>query len=113
MLNQKSKWNLLRDFQRPLHLVHRFYQTRTVDRRQVNGRRSGAAPLVVGIKWRVHRMQRHAAAAKPLGNFFYVRFAVGVVDMLPGGKNLDGLYAAASQAIQNARMEPLFYIQIG
>ena len=59
VLHQKTKRNLLRDFQRPLHLVHRLNPSRAVRGRDVDRRRSGASPFVIGIERRVHGIQRN------------------------------------------------------
>ena len=61
----------------------------------------------------MHGIQRNAAAAEPVGNFLDVRLAVGVVEMLARGENLNRLHPAARQPIQNAGMQPLFDEQVG
>jgi len=58
-------------------------------------------------------MQRNPAAIEPFGDFLDVLLAVGIIDMLPRGKDFDRLHSAAGQSIQNARMQPLFHEQIG
>ncbi len=113
MLHQKAKRNLLRDLQGPFHLIHRLDQPRAVRRRQVYGRRSRPAPLVIGIERRVHGIQRNATPTKPLGDLFHVSLAIGIVEMLTRCENLDRLHSAASQPIQDSRMQPLLDVQIG
>ena len=61
MLDQEAKRNLLGDFQRALDFVHGFDAAGAVGRCDVDGRRAGASPLVVGVQRRVHRVQRNAA----------------------------------------------------
>jgi hypothetical protein len=39
-----------------------------------------------------------------------VLLAVGIVDMLASGENLDRLHTAAGEAIEDARMQALFYV---
>ncbi len=65
-----------------------------------NAASAGASPFVVGVKGRVQRIERDAAGAKPIRNFFYMLLAVGVIQVLAGGKNFDRLRAAAHQTIQ-------------
>ena len=109
MLHQKAERNLLGDFESALDLVHGIDASGAVGGSNVDRRRAGASPLVVGIKRRVDGIQRNAAAVEPVGNFLDVRLAVGIVDVLPCGENLDGLHTAARQPVQNARMQPLFH----
>src|ERR1700722_3966393 len=107
VLNKKAERNLFGDFQRAFDLVHGFHSMSAVGRGDVYWWRAGASPLVVGIERRMHGMQRHAASVKPLGNLFYVRVAVRIVEVLPRGKNLARLHAAAQKPVQNARMQTL------
>ena len=60
----------------------------------------------------MHRMQRNAAGSEPVGNFAHMLLAVGVIQMLARAKNLDGLRAAAHQFVQQARMQPLFHVNV-
>src|SRR5882724_11516791 len=95
MLYQKPEWNLLRDFERPLDFIHCLDSCSAINRGYVDWRRPGAAPLVVGIQWRVHRVKRNAAALEPVRDFAHMRLAVGIVEMLTRGKNFHRLHAAA------------------
>ena len=113
MLYQKTKRNLLRDLQGTLDLIHRLNATRTVSRGNVHRRRSRASPLIVGIQRRVHRVQRHPTPPEPLGNFFNVSLAVGIVQMLPRRENLDRLHTTADQSIQDPWVQPLLHVDIG
>ena len=54
MLHQKTKRNLLSDFERALDLVHGFDAGSTVGGRYVDGRRACTSPLVIGIQRGVH-----------------------------------------------------------
>src|SRR5690242_18171343 len=72
----------------------------------------GAAKLIVGEHRRVHGIQRHAAGTEPIGNLTHVLFAVGIVEMLACRKNFNRPSAAAHQAVQQARMETLFEIDV-
>src|SRR5262245_55133868 len=107
MLNQKPERNLLGDLQRALDLVHGLDATGAIRGSDVERRSSGASPLIVGEKRRVHGVQRNAAAAKPLGNLLDVGFAVGVVEMLARCKNLDRLHTGARESVEDARMQAL------
>ncbi len=60
----------------------------------------------------MHGIERYPAAAEPVGDFLDVRLAVGVVEMLSRGENLDRLHPAARQSVQNARMQAFFYEQV-
>src|SRR5579862_4542251 len=57
-------------------------------------------------------MQRNAAIAKPFGDLPDVLLAVGVVDVLAGGKNLNRLGAATRESVEQAGMQPLLHINI-
>ena len=50
--------------------------------------------------------------AKPVGNLLDVRFAVGIVEVLAGGEDLDRLHTVADESVQNAGMQPLFDEQV-
>src|SRR6202021_3399834 len=113
MLHQEPEWNLVGNFKGALDLVHGLDARGPGDRCQVDRRRAGTAPFIVGVERRVDRVEWNAAAAKPVGNLFDVSLAVGIVDMLARGKNLDRLHPAARQSVENAGMQPLFYEQIG
>ena len=76
MLHQKTKWNLFGNFEGALDFVHGVDAGGTVGRCDVDRRRPGASPLVVGVERRVNRMERNPAAAEPVGNF---------LDVLPCG----------------------------
>ncbi len=112
MLHQETERNLLGNFKGALDLVHGVDARCAVGGGNVDRRRPCPSPLVVRVQRRMHRIERYPAAAEPVSNFFHVRFAIGVVKVLPRRENLDRLHSAASQPIQNPRMQPLFREQI-
>src|SRR5579864_1706940 len=57
-------------------------------------------------------MQWNTAGAEPIGDFANVLFAVGVVQVLPRPENLNRLGPTLDQFIQQAGMQPLFYIHV-
>ena len=61
----------------------------------------------------MNRVQRNAAGAKPIGNLFYVRFAIGVIEVLAGGEDLHCLHTVTDEPVENAGMQPLFHQQVG
>ncbi len=109
VLHQKTERNLFGDFERALDLIHGLDAAGAVGGRDVDGRSTGASPFVIGIERRVDRIQRNPACSKPVRDFPHVLLAVGIVEMLPRRKNLDRLRTAASQPVQHAGMQPLFY----
>ena len=109
MLHQKTERNLLGNFEGALDLVHGIDARGAVGGSDVHRRRTRPAPLVIGVERRVDGVERNPAAAEPVGNFFHVRLAVGVIEMLTRRENLDRLHPAASQPIQDAGMQPLFH----
>ena len=113
MLHQEAKRNLLGDFEGALDFVHGLDAAGAVGGGNVHRRRAGASPFVVGVQRRVHRVQRDAAGPEPVGDLADVLLAVGVVEMLAGGENLDRLRAAAHQAVQQAGMQALFDVHVG
>jgi hypothetical protein len=58
-------------------------------------------------------MEWNSAATKPLCDFLHVGLAVGVIEVLARGKNLDGLHATAHKSVQNTGMKPFLDEQIG
>ena len=112
MLHQKAERNLFGDFQSALDLVHGLDAARAIGRGNVDGRRAGASPLVIGIQGRVHGIERNAGGAEPVGNFADVLLAIGVVEVLAGSKDFDGLGSGLDELVEQARMEPFFYIDV-
>src|SRR5450432_2932187 len=110
VLNQKAKWNVFGEFDGAFDFVHGFDAASAVDGRDVQRWSAGASPLVIGVERRVDRVERHAAGTEPIGDFLHMLFAIGVVKMLAGGENFDRLRAAAYQAVQQAGMQSLFYV---
>ena len=84
-----------------------------IDGSDVHRWRTRASPFVVGIKRRVHRVQRNACGFEPVRDFANVLLAVGVVEMLARGKNLDRLGSRFHQLIEQAGMQPFLHIDVG
>src|SRR5690242_11250778 len=87
MLNEKSERNLLGNLERALALIHSFDSGSAVGGTDVERRCACTPPLVIGVKRRMNRIQRNAAAAEPFGNLFDMRLAVGIVHVLAGGED--------------------------
>ena len=112
MLHEKAKGNLLGDFKGALDFVHGIDAAGTIGRGDVDRRRTGAPPVVVGIQRGVHRVQGNAGGAEPVGNFTDMLLAVGVVEVLAGGEDFDGLGSRLDQFVEQARMEAFFDIDV-
>ncbi len=113
VLNQKPERNLLCDFKSTFDLVHGFDTAGSIRRCNIDRRRPGTTPFVVSIERRMNGVQRNSAAPEPVGNFLHMGLAVGVVEVLACGKNLDRLNTRARNPVENARMKPLFYEKVG
>src|SRR5450432_4451978 len=113
MLHQKTKRDLFGDFNGALDLVHGVDASSPISGGDVDRRAAGASPIVIGVQGGVDRVQGNASGFEPVGNFADVLLAVGVVEMLARGKNLNQLGSRLDQLIEQARMEPFFYINVG
>src|ERR1700746_1588591 len=102
MLYQEAKRNLLGDFESPLDFIHGFDASCAIGGSHVDRRSAGAPELVVPKQGSVHGVQGNPAGAKPVGDLAHVMLAVGVVEMLAGGEDLDGLGPAAFETVQQA-----------
>jgi len=60
VLDQKAEWDLLRHFDYPLDLIHRFDPQLTVQARDIQWRSAVTSPLVIGEHGRMHRKEVHA-----------------------------------------------------
>ena len=58
-------------------------------------------------------MERHAAGTEPIGNFTDVLFPVRIIKMLARGEDFNGLRTPADEAIEQAGMKTLFYVDVG
>src|SRR5208282_1829967 len=109
---QKPEWNMLGDFEGAFNLVHGVDAVGPVGGRDVDGRRAGASPLVVGVQRRVHGVQGNAGGAEPIGDFAHMLLAVGVVEMLAGSEDFDRLGPGLDELVEQARMEPFLYVDV-
>ena len=112
VLDQKAERNVLRDFEGALDFVHGLDAAGAVGGGNVHGRRAGASPFVVGVQRRVDGIQRNAGGAEPVGDFANMLLAIGVVEVLAGGEDFDRLGSGLDEFVEQARMEPLFYIDV-
>src|SRR6266496_744679 len=113
VLNEKTKWNLLRQLDCTLDLIHGFDPRRPVCRCNIDWCSAGPPPLVIGVQRRVNRIKWNPAGPKPLGNLADVLLAICVIEVLARPENLDCLRTTTDQLVQQARMEPLFDVDIG
>ncbi len=60
----------------------------------------------------MHRVQGNAVRLEPVGDFTDVLFAIGVVEVLPGGEDFDRLRSGFYELIEQARMEPFLHINV-
>ena len=97
---------MLRGFQRSLDLVHGGNAPRLLRMQQVDGRRTRPAHLPVGKQRRMHRKRLQFVAPEPVRQFHNLIVA-GVVEVLPGGKNLHCLRTRARGQIQQSRMKTM------
>src|SRR5208337_4784185 len=97
VLHQKAEWNVLGGFQGAFDLVHGIDAVRPVGRGDIDGRRTSASPLVVGVQRSVHRVEWNASGAEPVGNFADMLLAIGVVKVLAGGKDFNRLRSCLDQ----------------
>ena len=112
VLNEKTERNVFGDFQGAFDLVHGIDTARAVGGGNVDGRRSGTSPFVIRVQRRVYGIQRNAGGFEPVGNFANVLFAVGIVEVLPSGENLDRLGSCLDKFIEQARMKPFLHVDV-
>src|SRR4029077_5521039 len=102
----------LGDFQGAFDLVHGIDAAGAVGGGDVDGRRTGAPPLVVGVQRRMDRIERNAGGAEPVGNFADMLLPIGVVKVLARGEDFDRLGSGLDELVEQARMEPFLYIDV-
>src|ERR1017187_2865575 len=112
VLHEKTKRNKFRDFERALHLVHGLNASGAIGGGDVDGRRTGASPLVIGVQGRMHGVEWNAGGAEPFSNFTNVLLAVGVVEVLAGGEDFDGLGSRLDEFVEQARMQSFLHINV-
>jgi hypothetical protein len=112
VLDEKAERNVFGNFERAFDLVHGVDAAGAVGGGDVDGRRAGASPLVIGVQRRVHGIQRNAGGLEPVGNFADVLLAIGVVEMLAGGEDFDRLRSRLDEFVEQARMEPFLHIDV-
>ena len=103
MEDQKLQRQDLRGLERTLHLVHAVDAPGLIRVDHVY-RRSPAPPhLRVRKERHMHGKRLHGIDAEPVGNLFHLS-AVGVIEMLARGEDLNRLRSTLGQGIEQSRM---------
>ena len=112
VLDEKAERDVLGDFEGAFDFVHGIDASGAVGGGDVDGRRTGASPLVVGVQRRVDGIEWNAGGAEPVGNFADMLLAIGVIEVLAGGEDFDRLGSPLDQLVKQARMESFLYIDV-